>query len=290
MARTQSRNSKACEVRLRGRIRNARFLIGACLWLGLALVPASTAGGDPNAQSGPSSEPQFQQLIRSVEGPDLFRAYCASCHGSDGKGHGPAAPALKTRVADLTVLAKRNGGQFPSDRVRRTISGDRVLDSHGSREMPIWGPIFHQIETDVDRGNVRMENLLNYLESIQAIDPAREPAKKVLGIKETDPSGEQLYKQNCAACHGADLKGGGSAPYPFRVPPDLTTLAQRHGGKFPDAYVSDVLQNGVKIPAHGPAEMPIWGTDFRARDQLNAKQVQSRVANLSSYIKSLQAK
>jgi hypothetical protein len=74
---------------------------------------------------------------------------------------------LKTKPADLTVLAKNNGGQFSSARVRKTITGDDVLASHGSWEMPIWGPIFHQIEADQDFGNVRLKNLVKYLESIQ---------------------------------------------------------------------------------------------------------------------------
>jgi hypothetical protein len=74
------------------------------------------------------------------------------------------------------------------------------------------------------------------------------------------------------------------------VPPDLTTLARRHGGKFPDAYVSNVLRNGVTMPAHGPAEMPIWGTDFKASDRLDENQITLRIRALSNYIKSLQAK
>ena len=158
-------------------------------------------------------------------------------------------------MADLTVLAKNNGGDFPSNRVRRTIMGEEVIASHGSREMLIWGPIFHQVESDVDRGNVRLENLLKYLESIQAILSQEAPAKGA-AASVSQPSGVQLYKQYCAACHGNDLKGNGPAPYPFNdVPPDLTTLARRHGGKFPDAYVSNVLRNGVIMPAHGPAEI-----------------------------------
>jgi len=115
----------------------------------------------------PQSDQQYPQLIRSTQGRDLFRAYCASCHGSDGKGHGPAAGALKSEPPDLSLLARRNGGQFPSADVRRVITGDDVVVSHGSRQMPIWGPIFHQIEEDVDRGNVRLDNLVKYLESIQ---------------------------------------------------------------------------------------------------------------------------
>jgi mono/diheme cytochrome c family protein len=110
---------------------------------------------------------QLERLIYSVKGPDLFRAHCAACHGLDATGGGPLVPALKTKVPDLTVLAKDNGGQFPSARVLRTILGDDVLISHGSREMPIWGPIFHQVEADQDFGNVRLQNLVKYLESIQ---------------------------------------------------------------------------------------------------------------------------
>jgi len=142
--------------------------------------------------------------------------------------------------------------------------------------MPIWGPIFHQIEEDVDRGHVRIENLVKYLESIQ--------------VSRNAPTGAELYKQDCAVCHGDNLKGGGSAPYPYRVPPDLTTLARRYGGKFPEAYVSDILRNGVVMPAHGPAQMPIWGEDFRIAEGLDTKQVTKRIAELTDYLKSAQVK
>jgi mono/diheme cytochrome c family protein len=272
------------------RTRGGKLEIAVFLLLGFALICVSRAESETRAQAGPESDQPFQQLIHSVEGPQLFRAYCASCHGSDAKGHGPAAAALKIRVADLTVLARNNGGEFPSNRVRSTIMGENVLPSHGSREMPIWGPIFHQIESDVDRGNVRLENLVKYLESIQSIPSQKEPAKTVSATPGNRPSGAQLYKQDCAACHGNDLKGNGPAPYPFRAPPDLTTLARRHGGKFPDDYVSNVLLNGVIMPAHGPAEMPIWGADFTARDRLDETQVRWRIRDLGDYIKSLQAK
>ncbi len=258
---------------------------------GFALVSVSMLLSRTNAQAGPGSEKENQQLMHSVEGAGLFRAYCASCHGLDGKGHGPVAAALKTPVADLTVLAKNNGGDFPTTRVRTAIMGEEVIASHGSREMPVWGPVFHQIEEDVDRGNVRLENLVKYLESIQSISPPDVRTPKAAVRPEEQPSGKQVYKQLCAACHGDDLKGNGPAPYPFReFPPDLTTLARRHGGKFPEAYVSNVLRNGLKLPAHGPAEMPIWGTDFRVGQRLSETQVTSRITELSNYIKSMQAK
>jgi mono/diheme cytochrome c family protein len=142
-----------------------------CLFV--AVSAAVAAGTGARAQTGseatrkPADSEKQQTLIRSVEGADLYRAYCASCHGKNGKGNGPVAPALKVRAPDLTLIAKKNGGEFPVARVRRIIMGEGMIASHGSREMPVWGPIFHQVEADVDRGPVRIENLVKYLESIQ---------------------------------------------------------------------------------------------------------------------------
>src|ERR1700674_4357276 len=139
--------------------------------LGFALSCFVLASLGATPQTAPKTQEktkeQLEQLIYSVKGPELFRAHCAACHGSDAKGGGPMAPALKTKVPDLTVLAKKNGGQFPSARVRNSIMGDDAVMSHGSREMPIWGPIFHQVESDQDFGAVRLQNLVKYLESIQ---------------------------------------------------------------------------------------------------------------------------
>jgi mono/diheme cytochrome c family protein len=136
--------------------------------LAFVLGFVALSGASAWAQAKPSGQKAYEELIFSVRGPDLFRAHCAPCHGLDGKGSGPVAPSLKATVADLTVLAKRNGGRFPEERVRRIISGNEPsLLPHGSREMPVWGPIFHQIEEDQDFGNVRLKNLITYLESIQ---------------------------------------------------------------------------------------------------------------------------
>ena len=143
----------------------SKMLLGFALTCFVVAILGATPQMAPKTQE--KTKEQLEQLIYSVKGPDLFRAHCAACHGSDAKGNGPLASALKTKVADLTVLTKNNGGQFPSARVRKTITGDDVLASHGSREMPIWGPIFHQIEADQDFGNVRLQNLMKYLESIQ---------------------------------------------------------------------------------------------------------------------------
>jgi mono/diheme cytochrome c family protein len=156
--------------RIQGRLRKrgVQRLAGIALCCATIATFGLPSGAVPQGPM-PEQEQPLPPLIRSTNGPDLFRAYCASCHGMDAKGNGPAAVALKAKVPDLTVLAKNNLGQFPDVRVRRAIMGDDVIAAHGSREMPIWGPIFHQIEEDVDRGNVRLDNLVKYLRSIQSL-------------------------------------------------------------------------------------------------------------------------
>lgn len=106
-------------------------------------------------------------------------------------------------------------------------------------------------------------------------------------------AGAKIYKRDCAVCDGNDLKGNGPPPAssPFtESPPDLTTLAKRHEGKFPAAYVKSALLSGVKMPDHGPAEMPVWGVIFKAATKSDEAKVSERIADLTEYIKSLQAK
>lgn len=106
-------------------------------------------------------------------------------------------------------------------------------------------------------------------------------------------TGARLYKQNCAVCHGNDGKGNGPPPANSTFtepPPDLTTLAQRHNGEFPDTYVATVLRNGLTLPDHGPAEMPVWGVIFKSGAKSDESQITMRIAGLTSYLKSIQVK
>ena len=113
--------------------------------------------------------PETVHLIDSIQGPALYKAYCAVCHSSDDKGNGPMAGSLIVRPTDLTRISARNGGKFPLAKVRRIISGEeQVPPGHGTREMPIWGPIFSQIAWDMDLGSLRVDNLAHYLEDLQA--------------------------------------------------------------------------------------------------------------------------
>lgn len=139
------------------------FFSMAVVFTVVALVGA--ASFDEYAKS--QKQKEVERLIYSLKGPDLYKAHCAPCHGADGRGSGPVAPALKDPLPDLTTIAQRNAGVFPAERIRSLISGDEVLIAHGSREMPIWGPIFHQIENDRDYGHVRLQNVTEYLQSMQ---------------------------------------------------------------------------------------------------------------------------
>ena len=105
-----------------------------------------------------------------LDGAKIFQHHCAACHGVDGRGHGPASAALKDPLQDLTLISQRNHGKFPYQRIKEFIDGEgqqSIPAAHGNREMPIWGPIFHQVESDQDWGEVRLDAVTKYVESIQ---------------------------------------------------------------------------------------------------------------------------
>ena len=139
------------------------MVLQAAVLLAGLFAAASTVPDD----KAKSQQPDPGRLIQSLNGIDIYRAHCASCHGVEGKGDGPVAPALNAAMPDLATIAQRNGGVFPVARVRKIIVGDEAILSHGSREMPIWGPIFHQIQQDRDYGEIRLQNITDYLKSIQ---------------------------------------------------------------------------------------------------------------------------
>ena len=99
----------------------------------------------------------------------MFASYCASCHGTAGRGDGPAASALKVVPADLTTLSARHGDKFPEAEVANAIRGDDNIRAHGSASMPVWGPIFSQMSSkNADAEvNLRIHNLTKYIQGIQ---------------------------------------------------------------------------------------------------------------------------
>jgi mono/diheme cytochrome c family protein len=127
--------------------------------------------------AGAQEQPQPQKTIKHVpltatspsSGQEMYKAYCATCHGTEGKGNGPAASALKVPPTDLTQLSKQNGGKFPDLKVASTIRGEANIPAHGTAEMPVWGQLFwdmsHGHEGEVQQ---RVANLTKYVGSLQA--------------------------------------------------------------------------------------------------------------------------
>jgi mono/diheme cytochrome c family protein len=128
--------------------------------LGALLLPAQQPSTKINVIAA--------QATHAESGKEMFNAYCASCHGVDGKGSGPAASALKTAPSDLTQLAHRNGDKYPGLAVISTIK-DGTPNAHGSKDMPVWGPILLSVSPNGPAVvQQRMSNLTAYIESLQA--------------------------------------------------------------------------------------------------------------------------
>ncbi len=115
---------------------------------------------------------------------------------------------------------------------------------------------------------------------------------KHVPVKNTSAaSGKEMYTSYCAVCHGADGKGGGPAAGALKVPPtDLSSLSKANGGKYPALKVASAIRGDSAISAHGSKDMPVWGRLFWGISQGHESEVQQRVANLTKYIESLQAK
>jgi mono/diheme cytochrome c family protein len=138
------------------------------LMIGLALVFGMSAAP---AQENQAPSKTIKRVpvtdVHSVDGQVLFEHYCAVCHGKDAKGAGPAADALKKAPADLTQVARKNGGKFPEVHVMRVIKGDDTVGAHGSRDMPIWGELFTSLSSK-ESSELRVNGLMKYVESVQA--------------------------------------------------------------------------------------------------------------------------
>jgi len=124
-------------------------------------------------QAAPAQTPAVKHVpitnAPSNSGKEMYKSYCAVCHGLDGKGSGPAASAMKTSPTDLTTLAQKDGGKYPASHVAAVIRGQAITPSHGSQDMPVWGPLFSSISQGHE-GQVqqRITNLVSYIETLQA--------------------------------------------------------------------------------------------------------------------------
>jgi mono/diheme cytochrome c family protein len=132
----------------------------------LVLLGVSVAMAQSQASGTIKKEPIQQTSMTS--GPEMFKAYCAACHGAGGKGDGPAAPQLKQKPADLTTLAKRNEGKFPDEHVASVLRFGVKSPTHGTSDMPTWGPLFSAVSNrDKAQVEIRIANIIAYLKTLQ---------------------------------------------------------------------------------------------------------------------------
>ena len=250
-------------------------------WICAALALAAGGSGRHTASADqliPRSLPPL--ALESLGGRESFQFYCAPCHGADGRGAGPTAAALKTRPADLTTLARRNDGAYPRERVHDFVTGaGRPLAAHGSRDMPVWGPIFRGLDPSDARVAVRVDNIVGYVESLQA------PSTGV------NDAGSQLFRTYCSSCHGTTARGNGPLAESLRhMPPDLTTYTARNGGVFPSERLRRIV-DGRDVPTHGDREMPVWGDAFTAtRGGSSEASIAARIAAILKYLEGIQVR
>lgn len=113
----------------------------------------------------------------AMTGKEVYRRFCASCHGVGGRGDGPVADSFTIEVPDLTSIARRARGVYPRDQVVRIIDGRHILAAHGSRTMPVWGVELTGAALAEDDVRLIIERLADYVGELQqpsAADPARE--------------------------------------------------------------------------------------------------------------------
>jgi mono/diheme cytochrome c family protein len=107
-------------------------------------------------------------------------------------------------------------------------------------------------------------------------------------------TGAELYRRFCSSCHGENARGDGSVAKSFKVEvPDLTRIAHRHGGVYPAAQISKIIDGRQTLPPHGSREMPVWGFEFhRANQGAGNPEARRRtddlIARLTEYLRTIQ--
>jgi mono/diheme cytochrome c family protein len=130
--------------------------------LALGLVMSAPALAQTRSSQTPGA-----LAIDSLAGKDTFDTYCAPCHGRTGAGDGPVAPVLRTPPTDLRTLSSKRGF-FPKEEILATVTnGGRPITAHGSSDMPIWGAIFRGLDRSDRRVKIRLQNVVDYVESLQ---------------------------------------------------------------------------------------------------------------------------
>jgi mono/diheme cytochrome c family protein len=117
--------------------------------------------------------------------------------------------------------------------------------------------------------------------------------------EETDPGfarvGAEMFQRYCASCHGTNAEGNGPVASVLKVPPkDLTRIAARRSGNFPEAEIARFIDGRFDVVAHGTREMPVWGLTFSNREVPKGEDpdavARGKIEALIEYLKTIQRK
>ena len=132
------------------------------------VVAATLATGMSYADQSKSKVTIPVTKTSAASGKLMYSSYCAPCHGVDGRGQGPVASALRTPPMDLTMLSRNNHEKFPDTHIVSVLQNGAEIPSHGTAEMPVWGPILGKMtQSNPQDRLLRISNLSRYLETMQ---------------------------------------------------------------------------------------------------------------------------
>jgi mono/diheme cytochrome c family protein len=128
----------------------------------------------PIAMASAQEDEKASQTVKVFKGKVTYRIYCSNCHGETGHGDGNLAELLSVRPANLTAIARNNGGEFPTELITQLVDGRETVKGHGLKEMPVWGDAFQKSlqpswteESDNDRAKRKIVEVVAFVESIQ---------------------------------------------------------------------------------------------------------------------------
>jgi mono/diheme cytochrome c family protein len=137
--------------------------------LGTLVVATSLCLAQEKTDQKPVVKQTAIQQTSAASGKEMYTEYCAACHGTNGKGTGPAASSMKAAPTDLTQLAKKNAGIYPANHIAAVLKFGSEPGAHGSADMPVWGPLFKSLDKFHDATvQQRVSNLVAYIETLQA--------------------------------------------------------------------------------------------------------------------------
>jgi mono/diheme cytochrome c family protein len=141
----------------------------------IAVLLAAIAA--PIAMASAQEDEMASQTVKVFKGKVTYRIYCSNCHGETGHGDGNLSELLSVRPADLTAIARNNGGDFPTELINQLVDGRETVPGHGLKEMPVWGDAFQKSlqpswteETDDDRARRKIAEVVAFVQSIQVLE------------------------------------------------------------------------------------------------------------------------